>query len=44
MLSHGHCKWWTHPLAQKYHSIDPLTLLQMCRADERNIIHDAETG
>jgi|GEM_PF-2328369 hypothetical protein len=43
MLSHGHCKWWTHPLAQKYHSIDPLTLLLMCQADERSIIHDAET-
>ncbi|MEJ0094717.1 MAG: hypothetical protein WDN46_15215 [Methylocella sp.] len=38
-----HCKWWTRPLAQKYHSIDPLTLLLMCQADERTIIHPPET-
>jgi hypothetical protein len=43
MLSHGHCKWWTRALAQKYHSIDPLTLLLMCQADERTIIHPPET-
>jgi hypothetical protein len=43
ILSHGHCKWWTRPLAEKYHSIDPLTLLLMCQADERTIIHPPET-
>jgi hypothetical protein len=43
MLSHGHCGWWTRPLAQKYHSIDPLTLLLMCQADERSVIHPTET-
>jgi len=43
MLSHGHCKWWTRPLSQKYHSIDPLTVLLMCQADERSCIHPTET-
>jgi hypothetical protein len=43
MLSHGHCKWWTRPFEFKYHSIDPATLLLMCQADERTIIHPAET-
>jgi hypothetical protein len=38
-----HCGWWARPLAQKYHAIDPLTVLLMVQADQRGIVHPTET-
>lgn len=37
-----HCGFWAKPLAAKYHSIDPVTVLLMLQSDARTIVRATE--